>query len=151
MGNRKNDIAMKRFLLSLIVLCIGFCGLEVTAEPMPSPVPTSAKKIKTPKVYMGLWGSIGETQCPDFTMNGTTGYYILNGQEKARRTLKLVSYNEKTSRCVINAYFKGKYIGKFDGVYTEDYVPEADKYVCVYNCTLISVNGTKLDCYLYID
>ena len=142
---------MKRFLLSLIVLCIGLCGLEMNAEPLSSPVPPSAHKVKSPKVYMGLWGSIGETQCLDFTMDGKTGYYILNGQENARRTLKLKSYDEKTNRCVINAYFKGKYIGKFDGVYTEDYVPEADKYVCVYNCTFISVKGAKLDCYLYID
>ena len=144
---------MKRLLYSLIVLCISLCGLEVAAASLeaPSTVGVTKKSKAATKVYMGLWGNIGETACPDFTMEGQTGYYVLNGQEKARRTLKLKSYDKKTGRCVIDAYFKGKYIGKFDGVYTEEYVPEIDSYICVYNCKFISVNGTELNCYLYID
>lgn len=145
-------LTMKRFFLLLVALSALVMSEMPSSAPMgANAAPASAKKAQRQKVYMSLWGNIGETHCPDFVMEGTTGYYTLDGQERARRTLRLKSFDKKTRRCVINAYLKEKYIGMFDGVYTEDYVPEADKYVCVYQCTFISVGGANLDCYLYID
>ena len=109
-------------------------------------------------VYMGLWGNVGDTGFL-FDMNGTTGSYIPynmgEGKEYGeRRELKLVSYNNRTGYCKINAYLKGKYIGQFEGTFEEDEVDMGDgesKTMQAYNGIFTSVKGAKLDFFFYFD
>ena len=119
----------------------------------------SAPEVATPSspgVYMGLFGSIGDSEQVDFEMNGTTGWYTYQrqGVTGPKRTLKLKSYNNKTGRCVIDAYLKGKYIGCFDGNFFEDEVDMGDgetKVVQSYGGVFTSAKGVKVDFSLYID
>ena len=104
-------------------------------------------------VQMSMWGYAGETNF-NFDMNGTTGSYIpydfAQGKEHgARRQLKLVSYNPKNGRCIINAYLKGKYIGQFDGIFKEEEIGE--HFLQSYQGKFISVNGAKLDFQFHYD
>lgn len=101
------------------------------------------------EVYMDLWGNIGEAQCKDFIMNGTTGYYVFEGVDNVRRTMKLVNYDKKTGKCEIDAFLRNKYIGKFVGVF--EIIPEPHPGN-IYSGKFISVRkGVKLDFYLYVD
>ena len=107
-------------------------------------------------VYMGLWGQIGDSENVDFEMNGTTGYYSYerNGQNSGRRTLKLVSYDNRTGRCVIEAFSNGKSIGKFDGQFNEIDVEDDEgehHYGQSYAGKFTSTNGTVLDFSMYAD
>ena len=125
---------------------------EMTDSVAAPEVPTPS----TPEVYMGLWGSIGDSEQVDFEMDGTTGWYSYQrqGVTGPKRTLKLKSYNKKTGRCVIDAYLKGKYIGCFDGKFIEDEVDMGGgetKVVQSYGGVFTSVKGVKVDFYLYMD
>ena len=107
-------------------------------------------------VYMGLWGQIGDSNDVDFEMNGTTGYYSYrrNGQDSGRRTLKLVSYDKQSGRCIIEAFAQGKSIGRFDGTFSEIDVEDDSgehHYGQSYGGKFISTNGTVLDFSLYYD
>lgn len=111
---------------------------------------------KQPEVYMSLWGSIGDSEEVDFEMRGTSGWYIYkrNGTTGPKRTLKLKSFNTKTRRCLIDAYLNGKYIGCFEGKFIDDVIDLDDgeqKVVQVYDGVFKSVNGAKIDFYLYYD
>ena len=99
-------------------------------------------------VNMSLWGSIGEAQCKDFIMDGKTGYYQFEGKDNAKRTLKLKSYDKTDGRCVLDAYLRGKYIGRFDGQYE---IITGEHAANIYKGKFISVRGVKLDFYLYVD
>ena len=128
---------------------------EATEEP--SPQPQQERSSMTP-VYMGLWGNIGGTTF-NFDMNGTTGSYIpydmsLGKEYGVRRQLKLVSYNPKTGRCIINAFMNGSNIGQFEGIFEEDEVNMGggeSKKMQAYNGYFKSVKGGKLKFYLYFD
>lgn len=107
-------------------------------------------------VYMGLWGQIGDSENVDFEMNGTSGYYSYerNGQNSGRRTLKLVSYDKRTGRCVIEAFSNGKSIGKFDGKFNEVEVEDDEgelHYGQSYAGKFTSTNGTVLEFSMYAD
>lgn len=108
-------------------------------------------------VYMGMWGKVGGTGFL-FDMDGTTGSYIpydmADAKEYgARRQLKLVSYDDDSGKCVINAYLEGKYIGQFSGVFVEDKIEsdEGDFFVQSYNGVFTSVKGARLDFTFYYD
>ena len=115
-------------------------------------------KQKLVPVKMSLWGNVGDTSFL-FDMNGTEGSYIPFDMEKdkvygARRQLKLMSYNPKDGKCVINAYLKGDYIGQFDGVLTEDKIDLGggdSKFVQSYCGFFTSAKGARLKFDLYYD
>ena len=107
---------------------------------------------------MGVWGTVGGTGF-NFDMDGTTGSYIpfdmAEGKEYgARRQLKLVSYNPSTGDCVIDALLKGKYIGRFVGIFEEEEVDTGDGEThCLqaYNGMFKSVNGDSLPFNFHFD
>ena len=107
-------------------------------------------------VYMGMWGRIGDSDQAEFEMNGTTGSYSYTrqGQNSGKRTLRLVSYDVASGRCIIDAFAAGKKIGTFDGIFTE--MDETDDegehhYGQSYDGKFKSTNGTQLDFMLYFD
>jgi len=105
-------------------------------------------KGSTNKVYIGVWGDIGSNQA-DLEMNGTTGWYYLNGNSKAKRKLVLQSYNKSTGRVVLKAYYKGKFIGTFNGIFRE--INGSDHYGQIYTGSFKSVKGTTFSFDLYYD
>ncbi|MBQ6652668.1 MAG: hypothetical protein IJM81_04630 [Prevotella sp.] len=117
----------------------------------------STPKSATRKVYMGMWGNVGGTGFM-FDMDGTTGSYIPYDMAEAkeygaRRQLRLVSYNPKTGKCIINAFLKGKYIGQFDGIFEEAGDPDDEEshYFQAYNGLFKSINGDKLEFHFHFD
>ena len=129
---------------------------EEMAEP--SAAKAAEGEARLHPVYMGVWGNVGGTGF-NFDMDGTTGSYIpydfAEGKEYgARRQLKLVSYNPRNGKCVINAFLQGKYIGQFDGTFEEDEV-EIDEHnshtIQAYNGIFTSVKGAKLDFHFHFD
>ena len=146
--------------------------MVATADSNKGAVPTAAvkdsaaekaeqavtDKQKIVPIKMSLWGNVGGTSFL-FDMNGTEGSYIPFDMEKdkvygARRQLKLVSYNPKDGKCVINAYLKGDYIGQFDGVLTEDKIDLGggdSKFVQSYCGFFTSAKGARLKFDLYYD
>lgn len=73
-----------------------------------------------------------------FDINGNTGSYQFSGTDNVLRTLRLESYNPGSGRLVMKAYLRGRYIGKFSGIYDGS----------SYNCTFISVKGARINYYL---
>lgn len=100
------------------------------------------------KVYIGVWGNIGSSQA-DLEVSGTTGWYYLNGNSNAKRKLVLQSYNKRTGRVILKAYYKGKFIGTLNGIFKEIKSPE--HYGQTFNGKFKSENGTVFDFYLYYD
>lgn len=114
----------------------------VNAASIEQPVASSSG------VNMSLWGSIGEAHCKDFIMEGKTGYYQFEGKDNAKRILKLKSYDKIDGHCVLDAYLRGQYIGKFDGQYE---IITGEHEANIYKGKFISVRSVKLDFYLYVD
>ena len=100
------------------------------------------------KVYIGVWGNIGNNKA-DLEMNGTTGWYYLNGNSNAKRKLVLQSYNKSTGRVILKAYYKGKFIGTFNGIFRE--FNGSDHYGQTYTGSFKSVKGATLSFDLYFD
>lgn len=99
-------------------------------------------------VYMDLWGNIGEVHCKEFVMEGKAGHYVFDGPDNVKRTLELEYYDVETGQCAINAYLRGKYIGKFVGkrvIITGEHSGES------YTGEFQSVKDVTLDFYLYVD
>ena len=129
---------------------------EGQASSQPQASAPSQHRSSGAGVYMGLWGQIGDSNDVQFEMNGTTGFYSYkrNGQDSGRRTLRLVSYDPLSGRCIIDAFAAGKKIGQFDGTFTEmDEVDDEGEhhYGQSYNGKFKSTNGAKLDFMLYFD
>ena len=132
---------------------------SVTKEEMP-PKDTPQEAAQQPSshpVYMGVWGNVGGTGFM-FDMNGTTGSYIpydiAEAKEYgARRQLKLVSYDPKSGKCIINAFLKGKYIGQFSGLFNEEEVEfdEGSHSYQSYGGIFTSVKGAKLEFNFHFD
>lgn len=88
------------------------------AQPAPQPAvsepsqpePAASPVEQQPQGVNGEVNGMAGGMHVSLYMNGSAGYYDTSG---GRRTLKLVSRNG--DRVVINAYLKGRYIGKFDG------------------------------------
>ena len=93
---------MKRFSFLLLTVCLALFTINVA-------------NAKGGKVYMQYGGQIAGSEVY-FQMNGSSGYYTVTGNSTTR-TLKLQSYNPRTGRCVIKAYYKGKCIGTLNGIY----------------------------------
>ena len=126
---------------------------EVVKESVEN---TPAKRPSGNAVYMGMWGYCGGTGFL-FDMDGAEGHYRpWDGSKEygETRQLKLVSYNPKSGKCVINAYLKKKYIGQFDGIF-EEAENEDDEgnshYFQAYNGIFKSVNGSKLEFHFHFD
>ena len=122
------------------------------ALPENNTTKTVEKESGLHPVHMSMWGNAGGTTF-NFDMNGKTGSYIpydfAEGKEYgARRQLRLVSYSPKDGRCVINAYLKGKYIGRFDGIFFEE---DGEHFLQSYHGIFYSVNGAKLDFNFHFD
>lgn len=116
----------------------------VVVEEAPVEEPATPQS----RVEMSLWGSIGDTQCQDFTMNGTTGYYIMDGPDNVKRTMTLKSYDPNSGHCELDAYLRGKYIGTFIGNYE---LIGGEHPANIYKGKFHSVRGIVLDYYLYVD
>ena len=105
---------------------------------------------------MSLWGSIGDASEVDFEVEGNSGWYKFEreGVNAPKRTLQLVSYNQKDGSCVLNAYLNNDYIGKFEGIFHSDEVDLGDgdsKVIQTYKGTFKSVKGVNIEFYLYAD
>lgn len=85
---------------------------QPSAQPVQTQPETEAPKPEPPAmtgVNGDLYGNVGGMYV-SFYMKGTSGYYDTSG---GRRTLKLTSHNG--NHVEINAYLKGRYIGRFSG------------------------------------
>ncbi len=131
---------MKHFSIFFLGLLIALMTVNVASA--------KGKAGSASKVYIGVWGYIGD-QKADLEVNGTTGWYYLSDNENAKRKLVLQSYNKRTGRVVLKAYYKGKFIGTLDGTFQE--FDEPDHYGQTYNGKFKSVNGTVLEFGLYYD
>ena len=135
-------------------------GVESSEMPEDAEAENTApeQKEKLTPVYMGMWGGVGGTGFL-FDMDGITGSYIpydiAEAKEYgARRQLKLVSYDPKSGRCVINAFLKGKYIGQFDGEFFDSEEEDDEGHTHAfqsYNGIFKSVKGAKLDFHFHFD
>ncbi len=165
----------KGLLYGIIIVLLGVClGMgawilfgqkkEATEKPTERPVverqptkdDTPKAKEKPEEVRMSLWGNIGDSEEVDFEMEGTTGYYSYRrkGQDSGQRTLQLSSYDKSTGKCIIDAYYNGNYIGKFDGIFNEIDVTDDEgehHYGQSYGGKFISVKNIEIDFYLYAD
>lgn len=163
-------IFIASLLATALLACLGYIFLKKPKEVEPAPKPTEVveeknveeqqptEPVKTEKepelqsVNMNMWGYAGGINF-NFYMNGTTGSYIqcdyMGGPESGvRRQLVLVSYNPKDGRCVINASLKGKYIGKFDGIFKE---VTGEHFIQSYSGKFYSVKGGYLDFAFHYD
>lgn len=106
------------------------------------------------KVYMSLWGSIGQDNTSELEMDGETGWYVPY-EGAPRRTLQLESYDPQTNQCVLSAFLNGEKFGQFEGIFqsfsaTDDTGEE--HYGQNYEGTFTNLrNGIKLKFYLYAD
>lgn len=99
-------------------------------------------------IYFSVWGYIGGAHC-EMEMNGTTGTFEYSG---IKRKLKFVSYNKRTKQLVLNEYdLKGRYVGKFVGIYDEFYEPAKQMTCMTYNGTFTNTNGKKVEFSMYFD
>ncbi len=119
---------------------------------------SSAKKTTLCPVYMGVWGTVGGDGFL-FDMDGTTGSYIPYDlaeakEHGARRQLKLVSYDPKSGKCIIDAFLSGKYIGQFDGDFFEGEEIDDEDHTHTFQTyygTFKSVKGAKLTFRFHFD
>lgn len=113
-----------------------------------------AKSIKG--IHFGFWGTIGDADDAEMTMDGLTGTYSYGnrGKQGIMRTLKFVSYDKASGHLVLNAYLKGEYIGKFDGHYSYEDVDRGGGDIIgagSYSGKFISVKGVSISFSLYCD
>lgn len=69
--------------------------------------------------------------CGEIELNGQIGYYK-NEENNDKYILRVVSYDKHSEKCVLEAYSRGKTIGKFIGIYSSTNVPE-DAWCVSYN------------------
>ena len=68
--------------------------------------------------------------------------------------LRVVSYDKESGRCVLEAYFRGKTIGKFVGNYsTDSFIDDEgyDHYVASYNGTFHYTDGRQKQFQFFVD
>lgn len=106
------------------------------------------------KVYMSLWGSIGQDNTSELEMDGETGWYVPY-EGAPRRTLKLESHDPQTNQCVLSAFLNGEKFGRFEGIFQSFSVTDdtgEEHYGQTYEGTFTNLrNGIKLKFYLYAD
>ncbi len=91
-------------------------------------------------VHGDLYGTVGKQYLSPFVINRDgSGYYVTGG---ARRTLSVVS--RSNGRMEVEAYLRGRYIGKFKGTYNAD-----GEYLNSYEGTFYSVRGGGYSFSLY--
>ena len=108
--------------------------------PAPKPTP----------VEISLW-SLGPEFSGDIDVKGQIGCYK-NGADKY--SLRVVSYEKGSGRCVLEAYLRGKTIGKFIGNYsTDSFVDDEgyDYYVASYNGTFHYTDGRQKKFQFFVD
>ena len=108
--------------------------------PAPKPTP----------VEMSLWSNDSNFS-GEIDVKGQIGWYK---NESDKYILRVVSYDKGTGSCVLEAYLRGKTIGKFIGNYrTESFVDDEgyDHYVASYNGTFHYTNGRQQDFQFYVD
>ena len=105
--------------------------------PAPKPTP----------VEMSLWSC--DSELPgDIDVKGQIGCYK-NTENNDKYILRVVSYDKHSGKCVLEAYLRGKTIGKFIGIYTvfiDDEHPSA-----FYNGTFHYTNGRQQNFQFYVD
>ena len=89
--------------------------------PQPKPNP----------VEMSLWSLGHDFPHGEIELNGQIGYYK-NEENNDKYILRVVSYDKHSEECVLEAYSRGKTIGKFIGIYSSTNVPE-DAWCVSYN------------------
>lgn len=109
----------------------------MSATTTEAPVSTTANESV---VHGDLYGTVGKQYLSPFVINRDgSGYYVTGG---ARRSLSVVSRNN--GRMEVEAYLRGRYIGKFKGTYNAD-----GEYLNSYEGTFYSVRGGGLSFSLY--
>lgn len=101
-------------------------------------------------VEMSLW-SCGHDFPGEIDVKGQIGCYK-NGADKY--ILRVVSYDKGSGRCVLEAYLRGKTIGKFIGDYsTDSFVDDEgyDHYVASYNGMFHYTDGRQKEFQFYFD
>lgn len=101
-------------------------------------------------VEMSLW-SYGPDFPGDIDVKGQIGCYK-NGADKY--ILRVVSYDKGSGRCVLEAYLRGKTIGKFIGNYsTDSFVDDEgyDHYTASYNGMFHYTDGRQKEFQFFID
>ena len=129
---------------------------ETASEGNVAIAASNEPQIKQPeqKVYMSLWGSIGQDNTSELEMDGETGWYVPY-EGAPRRTLKLESYDPQTNQCVLSAFLNGEKFGRFEGIFQSFSVTDdtgEEHYGQTYEGTFSNLrNGIKLKFYLYAD
>ena len=91
-------------------------------------------------VHGDLYGTVGKQYLSPFVINRDgSGYYVTGG---ARRSLSVVS--RSNGHMEVEAYLRGRYIGKFKGTYNAD-----GEYLNSYDGTFYSVRGGGYSFSLY--
>lgn len=102
---------------------------ETPAVMTEAPVSTTTHESV---VHGDLYGTVGKQYLSPFVINRDgSGYYVTGG---ARRSLSVVS--RSNGYMEVEAYLRGKYIGKFKGTYSAD-----GEYLNAYDGTFYSVRG----------
>lgn len=123
---------------SFLVFCLLLGTMQAVQAEIKSEGLKPAEIVATNGIRFDYVGRVGNGN-GSMTMYGNTGTYSYttdDGIPSGKRTLKFVSYNRSTGRLILNAYARGKYIGKFDGTF--------DPRAGWYRGTFISVRGIRL-------
>ena len=108
--------------------------------PAPKPTP----------VEMSLW-SYDSNFPGDIDVKGQIGWYK---NESDKYILRVVSYDKRSGRCVLEAYLRGKTIGKFVGNYsTDSFIDDEgyEHYDASYNGTFHYTDGRQKDFQFFVD
>jgi hypothetical protein len=118
-------------------------ALNVTStQAMPSTTTETPVSTTTYEsvVHGDLYGTVGKQYLSPFVINRDgSGYYVTGG---ARRSLSVVS--RSNGHMEVEAYLRGRYIGKFKGTYNAD-----GEYLNSYDGTFYSVRGGGYSFSLY--
>lgn len=109
----------------------------MSATTTEAPISTTAHESV---VHGDLYGTVGKQYLSPFVINRDgSGYYVTGG---ARRSLSVVS--RSNGHMEVEAYLRGRYIGKFKGTYNAD-----GEYLNSYDGTFYSVRGGGYSFSLY--
>lgn len=119
-------------------------ALNTTSTQSMSAATTTETPVSTTTyenvVHGDLYGTVGKQYLSPFVINRDgSGYYVTGG---ARRSLSVVS--RSNGYMEVEAYLRGRYIGKFKGTYNAD-----GEYLNSYEGTFYSVRGGGYSFSLY--
>ncbi len=154
-GDAKNFRGYLPYIISAIILILIGMGIwwysNLSNNDSVKEEASASDAIEVSPITMNYGGWIGGENCSDFQVEGTSGYYLLTPENHGgvKRTLSLETFNPNTGECVINAYLRDDYIGKFEGK-VANLEKQDGRYLChSFSGAFISVKGARLDFSLY--